>query len=206
MLCPPFSKSSVSVRVVVISAAVLSLAACEKKTTAPETTATSASASPAPSSSVIGRYLVPVGPRLAILAGQGVGPIRLGATVATIERLMGAPCEVKTPTLCRYSTRAVEFELGKDGGTVRIHVHRMGRDAGDGKTYGVFNGAIPPDLQLGMTAKAVQEYLGQPESVEQGSKGAAPSTVVQHHYKGMILEYDELPTGRSALGGVRIPD
>jgi hypothetical protein len=155
---------------------------------------------------VLGRYLVPVGPRLAILAGQGVGPIRIGATVQTIERLMKAPCEVKTPTVCRYVTRAVEFQLGEDGKTVRIHVHRMGRSAGDGKTYGVFNGAIPPDLQMGMTAKAVQEYLGSPESVEKGSTGADPTTIVQHHYKGMILEYDRLPAGQAALGGVRIPD
>jgi hypothetical protein len=31
---------------------------------------------------------------LAVLAGQGVGPIRIGATVATIERLMELPGEV----------------------------------------------------------------------------------------------------------------
>lgn len=207
MLCPPFSKSSVSLGVVVIFAAVQSLSGCDNKSGSGKATGSAANATtPAPSSSVLGTYLVPVGPRLAILAGQGVGPIRLGATVKTIERLMGKPCEVKTPTVCRYTTRAVEFELGADGKTVRIRVHRMGRDAGGGKKYGVFNGAIPPDLQLGMTAKAVQEYLGPPQSVEQGSKGADPSTIVQHRYKGMILEYDQLPSGKAALGGVRIPD
>ena len=31
---------------------------------------------------------LPEGPSLAILAGQGVGSIRIGATVATIERLI----------------------------------------------------------------------------------------------------------------------
>src|SRR5262245_18834978 len=35
---------------------------------------------------------MPSGLRLAILAGKGVGPIRFGATVATIERLMDLPC------------------------------------------------------------------------------------------------------------------
>ena len=67
---------------------------------------------------------------LAIQAGQGVGPIRIGATVATIERLMAAPCEVKTESVCRYIKRAVEFDLDKSGVTDRIVVHRHDRPAG----------------------------------------------------------------------------
>src|SRR3954468_24171393 len=53
-----------------------------------------------------GTIQLPEGPQLAIQAGQGVGPIRIGATVATIERLMEAPCEVKTESVCRYIRRA----------------------------------------------------------------------------------------------------
>ena len=72
----------------------------------------------------------PKAPSLAIQAGQGVGPIRIGATVATIERLMEAPCEVKTESVCRYIRRAVEFDLDKNGFTERIVVHRHDRPAG----------------------------------------------------------------------------
>lgn len=146
------------------------------------------------------------GPRLAILAGQGVGPIRIGASVATIERLMQAPCEEKSPTLCRYFARAVDFELGPDGMTTRIHVHRDGRSSGVGKTFGVFNGAIPPDLRMNMTVGAVQQFLGPPDKLDKDNKGAAPETAEQHHYKGMVLEYDRLDNGKLVLGGVRIPD
>jgi len=56
---------------------------------------------------------LPEGPILAIEAGKGVGPIRLGATVATIERLMTAPCEVKPPTLAGTSDAPSEFDLRK---------------------------------------------------------------------------------------------
>lgn len=151
-------------------------------------------------------YPVPVGPRLAILAGQGVGPVRLGATVATIERLMESPCEVKTATLCRYVGRALELELDAGGKTVRIRAHRAGRAAGSGAVYGVFNGAIPPDLQFNMLPQAIQEHLGPPRKVEPKSAAAAPEAETEQHYDGMVLEYDRLPNGRLVLGGVRIPN
>src|SRR5687768_3808894 len=72
---------------------------------------------------------LPSGPMLAIFAGQGVGPIRVGATVATIQRHMALPCDVKTATHCRYIGRGVEFEL-KNGAVERIRAHRAGRAAG----------------------------------------------------------------------------
>lgn len=150
-------------------------------------------------------FPVPTGPRLAIVAGQGVGAIRLGATVATVERLMQAPCDEKTPAFCRYLARAVEFQLGDDGKVKRIVAHRQGRKAGD-KTYGVFHGAIPPDLMFGMIPAAIQQYLGPPERVIDSNQGATPDAAYQHVYKGLVLEYDKLPTGRTVLGGARIPD
>ncbi|HTQ03544.1 MAG TPA: hypothetical protein VMI54_06790, partial [Polyangiaceae bacterium] len=116
------------------------------------------------------KWAQPSGPALAVQAGLGVGAIRIGATVATIERLMDKPCEVLTDELCRYISRGVDFHL--DGGyTTWIHVQRAGRPAGvnfDGEPveFGFFNGAIPPDLRLGMVPKAIQEYLGPPERVE----------------------------------------
>lgn len=205
MLSAQFSKSSGAVAVLSLALAVAT--GCDKKGgDAAGAPSAAASGGVAPTGSALGSYLVPVGPRLALLAGQGVGPIRLGATVETIERLMEAPCEEKTATLCRYAKRAVEFELGADGKTIRIHAHRMGRAAGGGKTYGVFNGGIPPDLQFGMIMPAVQEFLGPPLKVETGTVGAAAETAAQHHYQGMVVEYDRLPTGKLVLGGVRIPD
>src|SRR5688572_23585093 len=151
-------------------------------------------------------FMVPSGPPLAILAGQGVGPIRIGANTATIERLMEAPCDERSSTLCRYVSRAVEFELDESGNTAKIRVHRMERPAGEGKKYGIFNGAIPPDIRFGMLPTAVIPIVGPAERTEDGDKGAFPGTVAQHHYKGMVLEYDQLPNGKIVLGGVRIPN
>jgi hypothetical protein len=149
------------------------------------------------------------GPRLAILAGKGVGPIRIGATVATIERLMQAKCDVVTPTVCRYIARAVEFEL-KDGKTTAIHIHRVWRPAGkdaQGKErqYGMFNGAIPPDIMLGMLPWAVQQELGKPLSVQKVTTPNAFHTVEIDRYKGMTFEYDKIYNGKTVLGGIRIP-
>ncbi|MBK7578610.1 MAG: hypothetical protein IPI67_00255 [Myxococcales bacterium] len=158
-----------------------------------------------PTGSARSTYPVPTGPRLAIVAGQGVGAIRVGASVTTVERLMEAPCEEKTPTLCRYVGRAVEFELDGAGKVKRIRAHRQGRKVGD-KEYGVFNGAIPPDLLFGMLPAAIQQYMGPPERVIENNEGAAPECFQQHAYKGIVLEYDRLPNGRPALGGARIPD
>lgn len=180
-----------------------------KETSAPAPSAVTSAPAPAPAaptaSEVRGTYPVASGPRLALVAGQGVGAIRLGASVATVERLMEAPCDEKTPSLCRYLARAVEFELDDKGKVSRIRAHRQGRKVGE-KTYGVFNGAIPPDLMFGMIPAALQQHLGPPEKVIDGNQGAAPEAYAQHVYKGMVLEWDKLPNGRTALGGVRIPD
>jgi len=148
---------------------------------------------------------------LAIQAGQGVGPIRLGATVATIERLMAAPCEVKTESVCRYIRRAVEFKLDKNGVTERIVVHRHDRPAGpdakgEPQVYGFFNGGIPPGAGLGMVPKAVLEILGKPQSSERVTTANDFDTVDRDTYPGgMVLEYDEYKkSGKVMLGGVII--
>ncbi len=147
---------------------------------------------------------------LAIQAGQGVGPIRIGATVATIERLMAAPCEVQTPEVCRYIARAVEFHLGKDGFTDRIVVHRHDRPAGldaQGKpqAYGFFNGGIPPGVGLGMVPKAVLEIIGKPLSSERVTEKNSNNTITRDTYPGgMVLEYDVYTNGKVMLGGVII--
>ena len=154
---------------------------------------------------------MPEGPQLAIQAGQGVGPIRIGATVATIERLMAAPCEVKTESVCRYIRRAVEFDLDKNGVTERIVVHRRDRPAGpdakgEPQVYGFFNGAIPPGVGLGMVPKAVLQILGPPQSSERVTTANDFDTIDRDTYPGgMVLEYDEYKkSGKVMLGAVII--
>ena len=151
---------------------------------------------------------LPEGPVLAIEAGKGVGPIRLGATVATIERLMAAPCEVKTPDVCRYIKRAVEFDL-KAGVADRIVVHRHDRPAGpDAKgqpqVYGFFNGGIPPGVGLGMLPSAVKEMMGDPLSVEKVTTQNDFDTVQRAFYPGLELEFDRYKNGTVMLGAVII--
>ena len=154
------------------------------------------------------RVLVRSGPALAIQAGKGVGPIRIGATVATIERLMDLKCETLTDRVCRYATRAVEFELEK-GVVTSIRVHRPYRPAGgknpDGqpRIYGIFNGMIPPDVQFGMTVPGAQMTLGKPRRVEKVTDELF-GTRELHYYDGMVLEYDKVGDAPLVLGGVRI--
>lgn len=171
-----------------------------------------ASAATAPRSSQNPRRPIPEpsGPKLAILAGKGVGPIRLGATVATVERLMQMKCDVRTPTVCRYINRAVEFEL-KDGKTVAIHIQRLWRPAGTDahgkkRLYGQFYGAIPPDIMLGMRPWAVRKGIGKPLSVEKVTTPNPNHTIEIDHYKGMTLQYDKLDNGNTALGEISIPN
>jgi len=194
----------------------VALAGCNSKKSVPAgapsaRTGTSASASAAPAAPIVtSAAQLPEGPVLAIQAGQGVGPIRIGATVATIERLMEAPCEVKTPEVCRYIVRAVEFHLNKDGFTDRIVVHRKDRPAGpdaNGKpqAYGFFNGGIPPGAGLGMVPKAVLDIIGKPVSSERVNEENPNHTIDRDTYPGgMVLEYDVYTNGKVMLGGVII--
>src|SRR5262245_37937034 len=50
-------------------------------------------------------------PLLAVLAGQGAGPIRIGANVTQVERLMQHKCEIRTESVCRYVRYGVDFNL-----------------------------------------------------------------------------------------------
>jgi hypothetical protein len=195
------------------------LAACQCDRNAPTPPGNASAAPSAPAATTtaapaaaprVERTRVPVGPRFAIMPGQSVGPIRPGATVATIERHMQAKCPELGPKSCRYVDRGIEFELDDQGITRRIRIHRMHRSAGkspDGQdlTWGPFHGAIPPDLLFGMLPTAIQEHLGKPKRVVPGAEGAHPAAAEQHHYDGMVLEYDRMPNGQLVLGGIRIP-
>ena len=200
---------------VVFALVLLSPAGCSKKKTSAAGSASSAAVVAASAATGAGTGAVaahgapvpknvpmPAGPALAVLAGQGLGPIRFGATVKTIERLMEAPCEERSASVCRYVTRAVEFHLGEDGALREVRVHRPGRPAGESRTYGMFHGAIPPDIKMLMLPWAVQELLGKPMRLEKVSDGGAFYTEERHHYEGMTLEYDRLQNDNLVLGGI----
>lgn len=155
-----------------------------------------------------GKWSLPSGPMLAIQAGKGVGAIRIGANVNTIERLMAKRCEVLTEEMCRYISRGVDFHL-VGGVTEWIHVQRAGRPAGVDYTgepieFGFFNGAIPPDIRLGMVPAAVKEYIGPPERIEQVPEPNPGTVVARDYYPGMVIEYDRYTNGKIIMGGVRI--
>jgi hypothetical protein len=139
-----------------------------------------------------------------ILPGQGIGPIRFGATKATIERLMGAPCDDATETSCRYVGRAVDFKL-ESGAATEIRISRKGREAKrapDGSIieYGFYNGAFLPDLYFGMQPGAMQEVLGEPKKIEKVSPMGADGFAERHFYDGLTLEYDAWSNGKLVLG------
>lgn len=151
---------------------------------------------------------IQTGPVMPIEAGLGVGAIRLGANQRTIERLMGAPCEIATGSLCRYVTRGLDFHL-LNGELSWIHVQRAGRPAGRGfrgepLEFSFFRGAIPPDIRLGMVPNAVQEALGKPGRVERVPQPNPTTLVERHYYPGLVVEYDRYKNGNLILGGVRV--
>ena len=154
------------------------------------------------------KWSMPSGPILPVEAGAGLGAIRIGATAATVERLMDKACEVRTEELCRYISRGVDFHL-EGGITQWIHVQRAGRPAGldfkgEPVEFGFFNGAIPPDLRLGMVPKAIQQYLGPPERIERVPEPNPATIVARDYYPGLVIEYDRYSNGKFIMGGIRI--
>jgi len=146
---------------------------------------------------------------LAVLAGQGAGPIRLGANIAQVQRLMQAPCEIRSENLCRYARRGMDYNL-VGGLTQSIYIQRSGRPAGRSATgenlsFGFFQGMIPPDLRLGMLPEAIQQYLGKPRRITHVPGPNPQNMVERHEYPGMTLEYDWWPeTQKLILGGILI--
>jgi hypothetical protein len=212
--------------------AALLVVACEEKATAPPapTPASQVSSAPQAVSPVVHEKPVPipVGYPLPILPGKGVGPVRFGARLDTVERLIGAPCDDLRPlppepgqaapaalgagggtaapadALCRYVAHALEFELHA-GVLTRITIPRMDRPfSPDGRrTYGIFNGRFEQGVAPGMYMSAVQEKLGAPKSVVKRDGSGPNRTEEVHEYAGGLrLEYDRLPNGNLVLGGV----
>ena len=150
---------------------------------------------------------IPVGPSLAILPGQGLGPIRFGAHLDTIERLIGEPCEEKREeegrTLCRYSAQAIEFTL-VGGAVTEMRAHRLGRLFKPGSTadFGIFNGRFESGVAFGMLPGAVQELLGKPKASHPVEGENLHHTVEVYEYDGATLEFDRISPESVVLGGV----
>ena len=154
---------------------------------------------------------VPVGITLVIAPGKGLGPIRFGARLDTIERLMAEPCEQKKQEgphvlVCRYSAQAVEFFLS-DGELSAVRVHRLGRPfigTQPKPDFGIFNGRFEGGASLGMLMSGVQELLGKPKAVHAVKDANPYGTIEVHDYDGFTLEYDRLDADRVVLGGARL--
>jgi hypothetical protein len=151
-------------------------------------------------------YQVPLEPVLGIFRGQGVGAIRFGATVETIERLMSAKCTVKTADVCNFAAHAIDFYL-KDGVLAEVRIHGDERAFSDkpGDTYGVFNGRFPGGAALGMYPQFVTESLGEPSRVEKVTASGKFPTVERHYFgDDLVLEYDTLENGNVVLAGINL--
>jgi len=199
--------------------ALASLAGCRKREKAPERTTASA----APSAIASGRLQPtsplaaasslrrpgpppPMGPPLAVEAGIGIGPIRFGATVATLERHMQMKCEDVSPTLCRFVAAGLEFELA-DGVVSGMVVHRFDRPVPGApeRRFGTFAGGLLPDVRMTMVPEAVRASLGQPQTSVPVTEQNPNHTVLRETYPGLVLEYDKNPSnGRLMLGAIRI--
>jgi hypothetical protein len=188
------------------AAATIAMPGAAPVVTAPEPTAAPSAAATFVKEEPV--FRVPVGPALLIMPGEGVGPIRFGAKLSTVQRLMESDCtelsEVGGVQWCRYQANAIDFGI-KDDKLAEIHVHGVEREFVPGKglgvdnSYGVFRGAFANRAQLGMYEKFVDQ--GKPLRVEKVTPGRFP-TVEKHHYENMVLEYDKLTNGNVVLGGV----
>lgn len=154
---------------------------------------------------------IPVGISLPIVPGEGIGPIRFGANLETIERLLEQPCEEKrqeAPDVlaCRYSAHAVEFFL-KEGALERVRIHRLGRPffKEPKPDFGIYNGRFQNGVSLGMLQPAVQELLGKPKAVRPVQEPGLFNTVELHEYPDVVLEYDRSQSsGQIVLGGIQL--
>lgn len=206
---------------VAVPICVASLAACNSKPKsddAAQASASSTASTASPKTSAASQntvaprekapvFNVPVGPSFAIEPGVGIGPIRFGATVETIQRHMEAPCTEKTETSCRYSILAVDFKL-KDGVLEEIRLQGDERVFDKNQpeyTYGIFNGRLPGDVELGMYREYVESVMGPPVSSVDVKPIEPPEgyrTVAIAEYPGATFEYDKLNNGNVVLAGI----
>lgn len=147
---------------------------------------------------------VPLPPRFVVLPGKGLAAIRFGATQATVERHVGAPCELRSETRCAYVDRALDFTF-EGGVLVKIRVERRGRvvPGAPGRFFGTFNGAMAPKIMLGLHRHIVaEEWPQKPERVEPLS--GPDGQVERQSFPGLALEFDQLDNGNTVLAAFEI--
>ncbi|GEM_PF-1587098 len=149
-----------------------------------------------------------LGPQLILLPGQGVGAIRFGATFATVERHMGAPCDIRTETRCAYIRQAVEFTMN-DGVLVSLLAQGRGRvvsgqQEGKDTHYGTFHGVLPPSIQFGLHHHIALKEFGEPTLKKRFEAAGASRLVERDFYDGVTLEFDSLSNGNEILAGIEI--
>lgn len=175
-------------------------------TGSPEAPSAPPSASEVSSTASTKKFYIPSGPAFAIEAGAGLGPVRFGATVSTIERLMGSKCDELTEKFCRYIPAGIEFELS-DGMVSGIVVYRHDRAVvgSPGKTWGRTRCAIAPDITPRVILKYVHATLGKPQSSEPVTQANPNRTALRETYPGLVLEYDRGEyTQELVLGSIRV--
>jgi hypothetical protein len=150
----------------------------------------------------------PIGPRLLVVPGRGLGAIRFGATFETVERHMAAPCDLKTETRCLYVRQAVDFTM-KDGVVVGMKAEMRDRPVKNGpatgdKAFGSFNGLVPPEIMMGLHRHVVIEEFGEPDKKEPVENPKGHGLVDRHFYDGLIFEYDKIENGNVVLAGIEI--
>jgi hypothetical protein len=151
-------------------------------------------------------FVKPEGPAFAIMAGEGLGPVRFGANVATVERLMDSKCEELTEKYCRYIAAGIEYEL-ENGVVSGIVVYRHDRPVvgSSGKSWGRTRCAIMPDLTPRVVVNYVHANLGNPQSSETIDEANPNRTALREHYQGLVLEFDRGEYTRElVLGSIRI--
>jgi hypothetical protein len=116
-----------------------------------------------------------VGITLLVTPGKGLGPIRFGAHLDTIEL-----------------TAARIHRLGRPFGTEPK------------PDFGIFNGRFEGGASLGMLMSGVQELLGKPKAVHTVKEANPYGTIELHDYGSFTLEYDRLDADRVVLGGARL--
>lgn len=148
---------------------------------------------------------MPMGPRLVVQPGKGLSAIYFGATRATIERHMHAPCDVATETRCGYVDEAVEFTL-EQGVLSKVVVQPRDRavPGKPGAFYGTFRGILPPRIALGLHQHIVVEEFGKPDREEELALEAPTGPKARGHYDGLVLEYDRIENGNTVLTGMVI--
>lgn len=147
---------------------------------------------------------MPLGPRLIVDPGKGIGAIRFGATVETVERHMDASCEIKTEDKCIYVRQAVEFAF-EDGVVSGIRAYRRDRrvnGTNEPQFYGTFRGILFPTIMLGLFRHVVIEEFGEPQKIEPLS--GPDGQVERHTYDGVLFEYDKLENGNIVLAAIEV--